>query len=98
MRTADEPGQSVNVNLCYIPAIHETAVKLPAVSGSSGKLVVAGRDVAAVENWYPGQVFAEEELSYKVAMAQFVADIDVQKKIWNLSIHYPVLVDDNTDK
>ena len=41
-RTADKPEQSVNIDLCFIPATHEThevVSKLPAVSGSSGRLV-----------------------------------------------------------
>jgi hypothetical protein len=33
-------GQTVNVDLCFVPANHVTELKLPAVSGSSGRLVV----------------------------------------------------------
>lgn len=57
-----------------MPAEHEGEIKLPAVSGSSGKLVVARSGSEETERWYPGQVFAEEGLSYEAAMAQFVAD------------------------
>ena len=39
-RTADAPGQALNVDLCFVPATHVDEVKLPAVSGSSGRLVV----------------------------------------------------------
>jgi transposase InsO family protein len=49
-------------------------IKLPAVSGSSGKLVVEPSESATGDKWYPGQVFGQEGLSYEEAMAQFVAD------------------------
>ena len=49
-------------------------MKLPAVSGSSGKLVVERSESATGDKWYPGQVFDQEGLSYEEAMAQFVAD------------------------
>ena len=73
-RTATEPGQSLNVDLCFVPADHEAEIKLPAVSGSSGKLVVERSAAEQRERWYPGRVFADEGLSYEAAMAQFVAD------------------------
>ncbi len=47
---------------------------MPAVSGSSGKLVVERTAKEKEETWYPGQVFGDEELSYEEAMKQFVAD------------------------
>jgi hypothetical protein len=34
------PGQTLNVDLLFVPASHLADVKLPAVSGSSGHLVV----------------------------------------------------------
>lgn len=41
VRRAEEPGQTLNVDLCFVPACREeVAYKLPAVSGSSGRLVV----------------------------------------------------------
>lgn len=49
-------------------------MKLPAVSGSSGKLVVERTAEEKRGAWYPGQVFADEKLSYEEAMVQFVAD------------------------
>lgn len=73
-RTAPEPGQSLNVDLCFVPAEHEGEIKLPAVSGSSGKLVIERPAEEQRARWYPGRVFADEELSYEAAMAQFVAD------------------------
>lgn len=57
-----------------MPADHETEAKLPAVSGSSGKLVVERSSQEKVEAWYPGRVFADETLSYEAAMIQFVVD------------------------
>jgi transposase InsO family protein len=73
-RTAPEPGQSLNVDLCFVPAEHEGEKKLPAVSGSSGKLVIERTETEAEAKWHPGQVFSHEGLSYEAAMAQFVAD------------------------
>jgi len=57
-----------------VPAGHEAEAKLPAVSGSSGKLVVERSSQEKVEAWYPGRVFADETLSYEEAMVQFVVD------------------------
>lgn len=57
-----------------MPADHEGAVKLPAVSGSSGKLVIERTEAETDTTWYPGQVFANEQLSYEAAMTQFAAD------------------------
>ncbi len=72
-RTADEPGQTLNVDLCFVPAVHEAAVRLPAVSGSSGRLVIYGpREGAAAERAWPGQVFEDAELAYAQAMREFV--------------------------
>lgn len=73
-RTATKPGQSLNVDLCFVPAEHEAEIKLPAVSGSSGKLVVERPAEEQRARWHPGQVFADEDLTYEEAMAQFVAD------------------------
>ena len=63
-RTAEMPGQSLNVDLCFVPADHENEVKLPAVSGSSGRLVVERVKSKAVEADHPGVVFANEQLDY----------------------------------
>lgn len=72
-RTAEMPGQSLNVDLCFVPAEHEDEVKLPAVSGSSGRLVVERVKSEVVEADYPGTVFANEQLDYAQAMEAFVA-------------------------
>ncbi len=54
-----------------MPAQHTVAVKLPAVSGSSGRLVV--ETSAAAPHAFPGQVFVDPELDYVAAMTAFVA-------------------------
>jgi len=72
-RTAAMPGQSLNVDLCFVPADHDNEAKLPAVSGSSGRLVVERVKSEAVEPDHPGAVFAHEELDYAQAMPAFVA-------------------------
>lgn len=55
-----------------MPAQHEAEVKLPAVSGSSGRLVVE-RPKDETEAQYPGRVFEDQSLSYAEAMQAFVA-------------------------
>jgi transposase InsO family protein len=71
-RTADEPGQALNVDLCFVPVSHLVDVKLPAVSGSSGRLVVERLKEAGQEPDYPGKVFADPELDYVEAVQAFV--------------------------
>lgn len=56
-----------------MPVSHEAAAKLPAVSGSSGHLVVQRAPREAGKREWPGQVFADWELSYEEAMLGFVA-------------------------
>jgi len=63
------------VDLCFVPATHEAAVRLPAVSGSSGRLVVSrtcDRDTTSERTW-PGRVFEDPDLEYVAAMQAFVA-------------------------
>ena len=55
-----------------MPVSHEIEVKLPAVSGSSGRLVVERRSEKA-ELDYPGRVFAEPDRDYAEVMTEFVA-------------------------
>jgi len=64
----------VNVDLCFVPATHEVAEAVPAVSGSSGKLVVSVPRGSEPERSWPGQLFERPELSYSEAMDQFVAE------------------------
>ena len=61
----------MNVDLCFVPLVHEQEAKLPAVSGSSGHLVVEPLRVKGAEQRWPGQVFAEAELSYEAAMHEY---------------------------
>jgi hypothetical protein len=55
-----------------VPANHETERKLPAVSGSSGRLVIEHPKDTAEERQWPGQVFADESRDYTEAMLDFV--------------------------
>jgi transposase InsO family protein len=71
-RTAEEPGQALNVDLCFVPASHAAEEKLPAVSGSSGHLVVE-RAKDEAEAQYPGRIFEDLSLDYAEAMQAFVA-------------------------
>lgn len=76
-RTAEEPGQSVNVDLCFVPTMHDAVGRLPAVSGSSGRLVLCGRRLGRHETpgepTWPGRVFEDADLDYATAMHAFVA-------------------------
>jgi transposase InsO family protein len=72
-RTAERPGQTLNIDLCFVPACHTTDVKLPSVSGSSGRLVVERCGDEAPAPSYPGQVFADQERPYAEVMHAFVA-------------------------
>ena len=56
-----------------MPATHQVADKLPAVSGSSGRLIVERTPEEANEREWPGQVFENPELTYEEAMLDFVA-------------------------
>lgn len=61
------------MDLCFVPAEHQPQQKLPAVSGSSGRLVVAPDRKEAGEPDHPGRVFAAAGLDYVTAMTEFVA-------------------------
>jgi hypothetical protein len=56
-----------------VPSQHLAQVDLPAVSGSSGRLVLCHRAPSETERIWPGKVFAQEELSYEEGMAAYVA-------------------------
>jgi transposase InsO family protein len=56
-----------------VPATHEAVAKLPAVSGSSGRLVVERPQEETTNREWPGQVFENPELTYEEAMLDFVA-------------------------
>ena len=70
MRTAEQPGQAINVDLCFVPEQHVAQERLPAVSDSSGHLVVVRLPSHDEEPHWPGQVFAEAGLAYAAAMRQ----------------------------
>lgn len=72
VRTAEQPGQALNIDLCFVPEQHEAQKKLPAVSGSSGHLVIERVVEAAERPRWPGQVFGEADRTYEAAMQQYV--------------------------
>jgi len=72
VRTAEQPGQALNVDLCFVPELHTAQAKLPAVSGSSGRLVVERSKNDGEEPHWPGQVFAAVDLDYEEAMHRYV--------------------------
>lgn len=78
VRTAEAPGQALNVDLCFVPASHEDEQKLPAVSGSSGRLVIEQPAELKSERTWPGRVFEDDSLDYIEAMLQFVAASQAQ--------------------
>lgn len=61
-----------------MPATHEVKEKLPAVSGSSGRLVIERPKDPSQESSWPGQVFNNPDLGYEEAMLAFVAASRVQ--------------------
>lgn len=71
-RTASIPKQTLNIDLCFVPTIHEVEQKLPAVSGSSGRLVIENLTPKTEPQW-PGRVFEKKELDYSDAMKAFVS-------------------------
>jgi transposase InsO family protein len=56
-----------------VPASHDIAEKIPAVSGSSGRLKVQNTEAEKEQRGWPGQVFENLELSYEEAMLEYVA-------------------------
>jgi transposase InsO family protein len=77
-RTAEKPGQTVNIDIALVPVSHETEDKLPAVSCSSGKLVVEQPRKDASERHYPGRIFEQDALSYEDAMQGFISASEAQ--------------------
>ena len=71
VRTADIPAQTINIDLCFVPAIHTPHQHLPAVSGSSGRLLVTRRLSSETPRAWPGQVFADLDRSYTEVMHSF---------------------------
>ena len=71
VRTAEQPAQTLNVDLCLVPAAHLLEQQLPAVSCSSGRLVAERPTAPQTEPSYPGQVFAAPDRPYAEAMQAF---------------------------
>lgn len=67
------PGQTLNIDLCLVPANHAVERKLPAVSCSSGRLVAERPAPPHPQPTCPGQVFADPTRPYAEAMQAFVA-------------------------
>ncbi len=95
-RSADQPGQTLNVDICFVPAEHLPAVKLPAVSGSSGRLVISALPGETVKPSSPGHVFADESLDYTEAMLQFVAASRDAEGLAPAASEPPALVDEKS--
>lgn len=72
-RHAENPGQTLNVDLCFVPVEHRDSKTIPAVSGSSGTLKVLPPKSDATERRWPGHVFEQPDLSYEEAMEQYIA-------------------------
>lgn len=79
VRTAEEPEQTINVDLCFVPATHEPEHKLPAVSGSSGRLVVERLAEETDERDWPGRVFENENQDYPQAVLDYVVASQAQR-------------------
>lgn len=73
MRYAERPGETLNADICFVPALHVAEERLPAVSGSSGHLILCHRAKGGNRPPWPGQVFGEAELDYGDAMQQYIA-------------------------
>lgn len=71
-RQAEHGGQAINVDLCFVPWAHAAEGWLPAVSGSSGHLVVEHRAAEGPTRDWPGQVFQQLERSYEEAMQAYI--------------------------
>lgn len=74
VRIAERPGQTVNIDLLFVPMQHKIEEKLPAVSGSSGRLVVERTKEEKAGACWPGLVFANNQLDYQEAMDQYAAE------------------------
>jgi transposase InsO family protein len=61
--------------LCFVPEEHEAQEKLPAVSGSSGHLVIERSLTDKEKAVWPGQVFAETDLPFEAAMLAYAQAI-----------------------
>jgi hypothetical protein len=88
---SEQAGQTLNADLCFVPAMHQAEIKLPTVSGSSGKLVIQHPKREPIFADYPGAVFADQNLSYPGAMKQFVAASTSEVKLTDREIDIKTL-------
>ena len=70
-RTADHPGQTVNIDWCFVPTTRAADQPIPAVSGSSGRLIVTTPPSARAAS-FPGEVFADSDRTYPDQMQTYV--------------------------
>ena len=63
---ADEPGKTMNVDLCFVPVPAPEPQKTDPETDSAPSPAENGEDDASLS--YPGQVFADPDLSYDQAM------------------------------
>lgn len=66
------PGQTVNIDLCFVPTTRTADQAIPAVSGSSGRLIVQ-TSPAARSTTFPGAVFATPDQPYAEQMQAYTA-------------------------
>ena len=59
------------MDLCFVPEQHAAQEQLPAVSGSSGHLVVGRPHPSGAGRQWPGRVFADTALDYDEAMGRY---------------------------
>ena len=71
-RTADAPGQTVNIDLCFVPTTRTADQAIPAVSGSSGRLIVT-TPPSVRSTSFPGAVFATPDQPYAEQMQAYTA-------------------------
>ena len=70
-RTADHPGQTVNIDRCFVPTTRTADQSIPAVSGSSGRLIVMPPSARTAP--FPGAVFADATQPYAEQMRAYTA-------------------------
>jgi transposase InsO family protein len=74
VRAAEEPGQTINIDLLFVPEQHKAEERLPAVSGSSGHLIVGRTTDEKEKPEWPGLAFMNNELTYEEAMRQYISE------------------------
>jgi transposase InsO family protein len=72
---APQPDQTYNLDLCVVPWTHAAAQDLPAVSVYAAAAGATPPDLGAPPppSTWPGQIFADPELSYPAQMQGYVA-------------------------